>query len=270
MVNQRRVPALFSVAMDHVRAIGGKIGAAWEKFSHKSTSSSAAAAVGPLRPPSVPSAWFGAPCGDWIIAELAFPCIGAACVTKGAWHVAGTRCQPYRDVNFAGEAEEFQHMCSACSDAKRGEWRWDTYHRPSKPQASVEPEIVSDEEMHRLAAAEEAEFDMHMAAVDAVECRGCDGEAAEQQQQQQDGVRFLTHAEERAALGKPIWAEAAGQIPRVQHDGRLAMPRQGALYRTRCIVCDVCCVSGAHVRRDIDRRMCVGGGMCLVLVLAVV
>ena len=105
MVNQRRVPALFSVAMDHVRAIGGKIGAAWEKFSHKSTSSSAAAAVGPLRPPSVPSAWFGAPCGDWIIAELAFPCIGAACVTKGAWHVAGTRCQPYRDVNFVGEAE---------------------------------------------------------------------------------------------------------------------------------------------------------------------
>ena len=144
--------------------------------------------------------------------------------------MAGTSCQPYRDLNFEGEAEEFQHMCSDCSDAKRGEWRWDTYHRPSNPQASVQPEIVSDEEMHQLAAAEEAEFDVHMAAVDAVQCRGCDdGEAAEQQQQQ-DGVRFLTHAEERAALGKPIWTEISGQIPRAQQDGRLGMPK-GAVQR---------------------------------------
>ena len=47
MVNQRRVPALFSVAMDHVRALSGKIRAAWEMFSHKSTSSSAVQSSGP-------------------------------------------------------------------------------------------------------------------------------------------------------------------------------------------------------------------------------
>lgn len=121
-------------------------------------------------------------------------------------------------------------MCSACSDASRGEWRWSTYHRASPPQADQDAaRDTLDTEMRQLAAAEEAEFDAHMAAADVVECRGCDsGEAAEQQQQ--GDVRFLTHAEERAALAKPIWTEVASQIPRAQHDRRLAMP-QGATQR---------------------------------------
>ena len=78
-------------------------------------------------------------------------------MAKGVWHEAGTLCQPYRDLNFHGEAQEFQHMCSACSDASRGEWRWSTYHRASPPQADQDAaRDTLDTEMRQLAAAEEA------------------------------------------------------------------------------------------------------------------
>mmetsp|Transcript_33448 Transcript_33448/g.110604 ORF Transcript_33448/g.110604 Transcript_33448/m.110604 type:complete len:230 (-) Transcript_33448:258-947(-) len=40
-------------------------------------------------------------------------------------------------------------------------------------------------------------------------------------------VSFISHERERKELGKPCWSHIASEIPRVQHDGSLAMPGTG-------------------------------------------
>ena len=142
--------------------------------------------------------------------------------------MAGNLCQPYRDLDFEGTAMEFQHMCATCSDARGGEWRWDTYNQPATRPPPFSTEIITEAEERAIEAASKAATDEASAeGAGAMECcSACDdGEAS--QQQPHWGVRFLTHAEERVELGKRIWTEVADQIPRAQHDGRLVMP-QGA------------------------------------------
>ena len=40
-------------------------------------------------------------------------------------------------------------------------------------------------------------------------------------------VSFISHERERKEIGKPCWSHIASEIPRVQHDGSLAMPGTG-------------------------------------------
>ena len=43
---------------------------------------------------------------------------------------------------------------------------------------------------------------------------------------------FRSHEAERLELAKPIWADIADSIPRVQHDGKLLMPQRQGVARS--------------------------------------
>ena len=112
----------------------------------------------------------------------------------------------------------------------RGEARrWDTYNPSVQSQ---QPQVATDvdEEMYAQLTAHERAAEAAAGGSSAMECGDCVVEDGAEQQGAASPVRFVSHVEERAELGKPVWTDISGQVPRVQNDGRLAM-RQGAAQR---------------------------------------
>ena len=200
----------------------------------------------------VPHDWIDIPSGERFKADFAFPCIGTRCA--GRWCKIGTRTQGFRDfigVHFEKDTE-WQHMCAACADHPEEVARWRGLYDDRLLDRAVDASIAAAE-LEAAGPAEEAALDSAAPATETISGRTVAMTDASRQQQQQgtaatvteaateaaqsDSVgnsaatqplpRFLSHEEERTQLGRPIWTEIKDQVPRVQHDGTLAMPVQG-------------------------------------------
>ena len=146
-----------------------------------------------------------------------------------------------------GDAAEWQHMCAGCSDARLGEWRWDTDRdaRASGADGALPLAATDDDD-----AADDATTDALIAelpspprAITEVPPRPRGVGAAPPRQQPapalvpmvsmqpppprapqpppqhppappSTGVRYLTHDEERKELGKPLWTAVRSTCPR--------------------------------------------------------
>lgn len=184
-----------------------------------------APAPAPARPSTCPPAWSGVRCGDRRRVHYPFNCIGAACVERGGAsgctrHDVGTLAQPYVDAQCGTPRQQWQHMCVACDDEPINAWRQQAEAERAAEAAArsaalgaaaAAPTGTSDD----LDALDDDMMDRALQAAEAAKAGGA------------PPVSFISHERERKELGKPCWSHIASEIPRVQHDGSLAMPGTG-------------------------------------------
>ena len=211
----------------------------------------------------VPRDWIGIRSGNQFKADNAFPCIGLGCRQRGEFHPAGTVAQGFRDfVAYKGQACEWQHMCALCADSEAAEQEWRVRFEVRRLQrtscghidewpdeaamAAVVDEAEEDAAIAQALEAHNAAAAATAAAVPPPPLTPAAPTAAELAPAYAAGPnatpatqpvapellpaepRFLTHAEERLRLGKPLWQEIAAKVPRAQHDGSLRMPAGGS------------------------------------------
>ena len=204
----------------------------------------------------VPSDWIGIPAGDPFHAEHPFPCIGPC----NGRYKAGTSTQGFRDfgeVHFQS-VTEWQHMCLACAAVPSNVEFWKQRYAARRALLNEERRAKEDEKRRSEEEAAEdraidemlarMEQDLESGIVDSSDgtveagtspppaaAAPAPPQPAETQSTPETAAAtpetaaappasFLTHHDERMLLGKPLWTEVKGTIPRVQHDGTLAMP----------------------------------------------
>ena len=136
-------------------------------------------------------------------------------------------CQGYRDLGMIDDAAEWQHMCAGCSDARLGEWRWDTDRdaRASGADGAL-PLVATDDDVADDDATTDAliaELPSPPRAITEVPAEGCGGGAAPAAA----GAGVGADGEHAAAAARA--AAAAAAPARAAVDGRpLPDARRGA------------------------------------------
>ena len=201
----------------------------------------------------IPAGWNGTQMRELRPWSERFPCIGRSCAAEDRWHAAGSLCVLYKDCSMDGKVGQWQKLCAECA-AQPETQCW------PRRTSLCEPATSAGASSGRSAAATSASKDDwendHWGAEDEAELQrlGCSPKA-------DDALRpacataaapnrapapsasaavelclrcakvgpcdcFMSHDSERE-LAQELWAEAKSRMPRVQHDGRLAMPGGG-------------------------------------------
>ena len=129
-----------------------------------------------------PSDWAGEPFGAIKPAQHRFPCVGADCAARGAWHEAETPCRAYRDTAYLGRSVQWQHMCGACSDTGARLWQpaLPPPARPPSPPTAEEDEISFEAhaQLEAWAVAQRSRADDQMEQPPCAPCDDVEEEAA--------------------------------------------------------------------------------------------